>query len=174
MRRRGATLIEVMVVGTVFFGLLLTIWLIYESTVKVERSISLKSDVDRTLMTAVRHVDSALKSSRLLQPSDFTSPAPVTSIELRPLLLDAAGEPLVTAEGLPEWGDPFTIVFENHELVRVGTQRRSFGNFGTLGSVTFTRTSKTMLEMAVIVEKEGFRDEKSTRAMTFPFRLFNQ
>ncbi len=173
-RQRGVTLIEVMVVGACFLGLLLAIWLIYESTLRAERLITLKSDLDRTLMTSVRQVDAALKSSRLLQPADTTAPVPVESIELEPLLLDANDEPVVTAEGLPELGEPFTLAFEGHELVRNGEHRRVLGNFGESGSVKFLRRSKTMLEMAVVIEKVDQRGQKTTREMTFPFRLFNQ
>ncbi len=171
---RGATLIEVMVVGSIFFALLLAIWLIYESTVRVERLITLKSDIDRTLMTAVRHVDATLRSSRLVEPADWTDPRPVESIKLEPLSLDENGEPRVTAQGLPEWGEPFSLSFENRELVRIAEQRRSLGNLGEGGSARFIRRSKTRLEMAVVVEKVSPRGEKGSREMTFPFRLFNQ
>lgn len=174
MKARGATLLEVLVVSTVFMVLLLAIWLIYDATVRAERFITLNTDIDRTLMTAVRHVDADLKSSRLVEPSDWASPVPVESLQLQPLNLDASGEPVVTAEGLPDLGDPFTIAFERPELVRNATHRRSLGDFGENGSVKFLRKSKTMLEMAVVIEKEDQKGEKSSRTLTFPFRLFNQ
>lgn len=174
MSRRGATLIEVLVVCSMFLVLMLAIWLFYDSTVRVERSITLHSDLDRTLMAAVRHVDSSLRSSKLLAPNDWNAPAPVQTIQLRSLKLDANGEALITPMGLPIWDEPFTIAFENQELVRIGQSRRSLGDFGENGKVEFLRKSRRMLEMTVVIEKVNRRGEKTTRQLTFPFRLFNQ
>ena len=173
-RLRGATLIEVLVVTTVFSMLLVAIWGIYHSAVRAERLISLKTDIDRVIMAATRHLDSALKSSQLTQPNDWTDPQYVTELELTPLKLGPDGEPLVTAVGLPEWGDPFTISFENQELVRQTSERRVLANFGDEGSVRFIRRSKGMLEMEVQLTKEGMHGVTSTRRTTFQFRLFNQ
>ena len=94
-RLRGATLIEVLVVTTVFSMLLVAIWGIYHSAVRAERLISLKTDIDRVIMTATRHLDSALKSSQLTQPNDWTDPQYVTELELTPLKLGPDGEPQI-------------------------------------------------------------------------------
>lgn len=173
-RLRGATLAEVLVVSTVFSVLLLAIWMIYHSSVKAERLISLKADIDREIMAATRHLDASLKSSRLMAPNDWIEPEYVTSLELTPLMLGPDGEPSVTAEGLPEWGEPFTISFENGELVRITSERRVLARFGDEGTARFIRRSRGMLEMEVQLTKEGTHGARSSRQTTFQFRLFNQ
>lgn len=174
MRARGATLIEVLVVGSLFLALVAAIWMIYHSTVRAQRLITLHSDVDRAVMAGVRHVDASLRSAELVEPHDWTAPEPVESIELRPLKLDEDGDPVVSAEGVPEWGEPFTIVFENGELVRVTDERRVLARLGEDGSVRFIRSSWRMLEMEVKLTREDDRGQKASREMTFQFRLFNQ
>ena len=170
---------EVMVVGTMFFVLMTAIMLVYNSTVRVERQIALKSDIDRTLMAAVRHIDSSLKSSRLvkpLRPDAWTTPEAVESIELEPLKLAADGNPAVTADGFPEWGTPFTISFDKSkgELVRFTPEPRVLANLGKEGSLSFLRPTKGMLRMDVKIAKEGIQGYKSSRETSFQFRLFNQ
>ena len=172
---KGATLPEVLVVSTVFFVMLAAIMAIYFSTSKAQRLISVKSDIDRELMAAVRHVDASVKSSQLLTPDDYDDdPQFVETIQLKPLKLDDDGRPSTTAEGLPEWGEPYTISFDQGQLVRVNPQRRVLAKLGGQGFVRFIRPSKEMLEMAIKVEKEGAQDYKSSRETTFQFRLFNQ
>jgi hypothetical protein len=172
---RGATLAEVMVVATVFFVMLAAVMMIYFSTARAQRLISVKSDIDRELMAAVRHVDAAMKSARLVLPDDFDdNPQYVETIELIPLKMEADGTPMVTAEGLPEWGDSYTISFEQGELVRENPTRRVYAKLGDNGFVRFIRPTKQMLEMDVKVEKLGTQGYKSSRETTFQFRLFNQ
>lgn len=172
---KGATLIEVMVVGSIFFVMLAAIIAIYLSTIRAEKVIGVKSEVDRTVMAAVRHVDAAVKSAQLLQPDDYADdPQYTQSIELRSLKKQPDGMPMVTAEGLPEWEEPFTIAFENEQLVRLNPEMRVFATLGPNGYVRFRRPTKEMLEMEVKVEKEGEREYKSSRQATFQFRLFNQ
>ena len=170
---------EVMVVGTVFLLLLTAVLLIYTTTVRVERQVGVKSDIDRVLMAAVRHIDASLKTSRLvspLRPDAWTTPAPVQALELRPLKMGNDGTPAVTAEGFPEWGDPFTISFEPQgDLVRVvGGDRRVLAPLGSDGTVTFLRPNKGMLEMDVKIVKKGVQGYQSSRETSFQFRLFNQ
>ncbi len=175
LHRKGATLIEVMVVGSIFFVMLAAIVAIYLSTIRAERVIGVKSEVDRTVMAAVRHVDAAVKSAQLLQPDDYADdPQYTETIELRSLKTQADGTPMVTAEGLPEWEDPFTITFENEQLVRLNPEKRVFATLGANGYIRFIRPTKEMLEMEVKVEKEGVQEYKSSRQAIFQFRLFNQ
>ena len=172
---RGATLIEVMVVGSIFFVMLTAIVAIYMSTVRAERVISVKSEVDRTVVAAVRHVDAAVKSAQLIKPDDYADDPQFTdSIELRALKSLPDGTPSVTAEGLPEWEAPYTIAFESGQLVRINPERRVFATLGGEGFVRFRRPTKEMLEMEVRVEKEGEREYKTARQAIFQFRLFNQ
>jgi hypothetical protein len=176
---RGATLMEIMVVSTIFFIIMAAILMIYLTSVRLERQVSLKSDVDRTLMAAVRHIDAYLKSSRLVvpvRPDEWTDPVPVTTLELRPLKLEPDGTPVVTAEGLPEWDPPFTITFEAGvgDLVHIDTDRRILARLGDEGDVTFLRPSKGMLEMNLKMVKTGAQEYQVARDTTFQFRLFNQ
>lgn len=175
-RARGATLLELIVVGGMFLGLLTTLWLIYDSAWRVERDLGLKVDVDREVFAAVRHVDALVKTCKLVKPAEWsTTAAPLDTIELRPLLLDENREPVLNAKGFPDWGTPFTVSFENQELVQVtDQQRRRLARLGATGLAQFRRPSQGMLEMDVKVEKVGFRDEKSEKELTFQFRLFNQ
>ena len=177
MRRfqKGATLIEVVVVSSIFAVMMTAIVAIYMSTVRAERVISVKSDIDRTMMAAARHVEASLESAKLLKPDDHDdNPQYTETIEIQPLKTEADGTPIISAEGLPEWDPPFTIVFDQGELVRVNPERRVFAKFGGEGYVRFLRPSVGMLEMDVMVEKEGVQEYKSSRKSTFQFRLFNQ
>lgn len=176
----GATLIEVMVVSTIFFVVLAAIVSVYLTTVRVDRQVDLKSDIDRTLLAAVRHVDSSLKSSRLVspvRPDAWTPAVAVTELELQPLKLNADGSPAVTAEGFPEWEPAFTISYKtaSGELVRtISGNDRVLAKLGPEGSLTFIRPIKGMLEMHVKIKKKGVQGYETSRESTFQFRLFNQ
>lgn len=170
---------EVMVVSTIFFAVMAALLMIYLTSVRLERQVSLKSDVDRTLMAAVRHLDGYLKSARLvspIRPDEWTDPVPVTTLELRPFKLQPDGTPAVTADGLPEWDPPFTITFEDAtgELVHIDTDRRVLARLGDEGDVSFLRPSKGMLEMHLKMVKKGVQGYEVARETTFQFRLFNQ
>jgi len=169
-------MVELIVVGSMFLGMLTVLWLIYDSTWRVERNLGLKVDVDREVYAAVRHVDALVKTCRLEKPKEWSTTAPpVDTIELKPLLVGDDGQPQLNAKGFPEWGTPFTVTFENGELVRiVDTDRRRLARLGATGLAQFRRPSQGMLEMEVRIEKVGFRDEKTSKALTFQFRLFNQ
>ncbi|MFA5506349.1 MAG: type II secretion system protein [Vulcanimicrobiota bacterium] len=174
-RCKGATLIEVLVVASVFSVMLAAIVGIYLSTVRAERIIAVSSDIDRTLLAAVRHVDSSLRSSQLIKPDDYREdPQYTTLLELRALKLQPDGTPVVTAEGLPEWDVPFTISFDQGDLVRMNPNTRVLATLGPKGDVRFIRPSREMLEMEISMEKEGVQEHKSSRKATFEFRLFNQ
>lgn len=171
--RRGATVIELLVVSSIFLVMLATLWMIYNSTLKVERSVSLKVDLDREVFAAVRNLDAALKTSRLTQPSDWYDPQLVASIELTPLSLDSSGQPLINAQGIPQFGTPFTIVFQNGVLLRPDTKRR-LARLGANGDVKFIRSSLGMLEMRLKIEKTGYRGQTTSRQLAFQFCLYNQ
>lgn len=173
LERRGATLIELVVVGSIFLAVLTALTMIYNATLAVQRSVSLKVDVDREVFAAVRHLEAALRTSRLVQPADWYAPQTVDSIELRPLSLGSDGLPLFTPQGIPLFGNAFTIRFENGELVRTDINRR-FARLGTNGRAEFVRASQGVLEMHLQVEKTGFREETTRRDLTFQFCLFNQ
>lgn len=171
-------MIELIVVGSMFLGMLTALWAIYSSTMRVEHNLSLKVDLDREVYAAARHMDALLKTSRLIQPAAWKDPEPVDTIELQPLLLGADGQPVLNAKGFPNWGPTFTVSFlegeKGMELVRVSDKTRRLAQLGQAGSGTFTRTSQGMLEMQIKLEKIGFREEKQARELKFQFRLFNQ
>lgn len=197
-RSRGATLIEVLVVSTIFSALLTVILMIYFSTMRAQRLFDVKSDIDRTVLAAVRHLDASLKSSRLISPDDWDAPKETTFIELKALKRDATGEAVITPGGFPQWEDPYLIAFDQGELVRLkaagftedadpatfffspgppgssAPERRVFAKLGKQGEVTFLRPSLQMLTMNITVEREGERDYKSSRHSSYEFRLFNQ
>lgn len=172
-KRRGATLIELLVVGSIFMAVLTALYLIHDATMTVQRSVSLKVEADREVFAAVRHVDATLRGSRLVQPSDWYNPQLADSIQLQPLSVTAGGVPVFSAFGVPQFDSPFTIQFQNGELVRLDTNRR-FANLGPNGSVHFLRRTQGMLEMRLKVEKSGFREQTTSRELTFQFCLFNQ
>jgi len=173
-RRLGSTLLELVVVGALFLSMVAALWMIHDATVKVERSVSLKVDLDREIFAAVRHLDVCLRECRLVQPNDwYSNPQPVTSLQLEPLSVNAGGQPVLTPQGIPTFGAPYTIVFQNEELVRPDTRRR-FARLGRNGRVSFLRSSQGMLEMNLEVEKTGFREQTTSRKLTFKFSLFNQ
>lgn len=183
MRRRrplqGATLMEVMVVSTVFFMTVAAITMIYQASVRVERQVGLKSDIDRTLLAAVRHVDAALRSSRLVKPTrpdEWTTPQPTTVLELKPLKVADDGVPVVTADGRPVWGEPLLINFTQGDLIRQTSdgQLRVLAALGDQGELSFLRPSKGRLRMDVKISKEGVQGYKTFRETSFQFRLFNQ
>lgn len=171
--RRGATLIELLVVSSMFLSIIAALWMIYNSTLKVERSVSLKVDLDREIFAAVRNLDAALKTSRLTQPADWYDPQLVESIELTPLSLDNSGQPLVNAQGVPQFGAPFTIEFKNGVLSRPDTKRR-YARMGSNGDIKFIRSSLGMLEMRLKIEKTGYRGQTTSRQLAFQFCLYNQ
>jgi hypothetical protein len=148
----GATLMEVMVVSTIFFLIMGAIVMIYLTSVRLER-----------LVVPVR-------------PDQWTQPVPVTTLELRPFRLQSDGTPVVTADGVPEWDPPFTITFEaaTGDLVKVDSDRRVLARLGNEGRVSFLRPSKGMLEMNLKMIKHGAQEHQVTRDTTFQFRLFNQ
>lgn len=173
----AATLIEVLVVCGMFFAVSAAILAIYFSMARLEKQIGLHTDLDRVIITSVRHLDSLLRTSRLLKPvrSDaWTAPTEVSSLTLEPLKLGSEGVPSVTAEGFPEWDAPIEISFENGELVRQGAGRRILAKFGPQDQVTFLRSSKNLLEMRIVAGKLGERGHEVSRNTTFRFRLFNQ
>ena len=173
-RKRGSTLIELVVVGSIFLAVLAALWMIYDATMAVERKVSLKVDLDREIFAAVRHLDAALRTSRLVQPADwFSNPQPVDSISLLPLSVGNDGQPLLTPLGIPRFGNAFTILFQNGELLRPDMKRR-FAKLGANSHLEFLRSSQGMLQMSLKVEKTGFREQTTSRDLTFQFCLFNQ
>ena len=171
---RGATLLELMVVGSIFLCVLTALWMIYDATIAVERKVSLKVDLDREIFAAVRHIDAALRTSRLVQPADwFNNPQPVDSISLMPLSVGNDGQPVINTLGVPQFGTPFSIIFHNGELGRPDIKRR-FAKLGPDSQISFLRSSQGMLQMSLKVEKKGFRDQTTSRDLTFQFCLFNQ
>ncbi len=171
----GATLLEVVVVGSVFFVVMTALIAIFQATVKVQRHIELRSDLDRTFLVAARHLDASLRSSRLVAPT-WSEPERSSRLELEPLVLGPEGEPVVTAEGWPELGPPFTIEFqaESGELVRIDTARRVLARLGDEGEVTFLRPNKGLLEMRLHLEMVGAQGTRTSRTTDLQFRLFNQ
>lgn len=173
-RKRGSTLLELVVVGSLFLAMLAALWMIHDATVTVERSLSLKVDLDREIFAAVRHLDACLRECRLVRPADwYGNPQPVSSLELQPLRVAADGQPVLNAQGVPQFGTAYTIVFEHEELVRSDTKRR-LARLGRHGQASFLRTSQGMLEMKLQLEKTGFREKTTSRQLTFKFSLFNQ
>jgi hypothetical protein len=171
--RRGSTLFELLVVGTMFLSMLTALWMIYDSTITVERNITLKVDVDREIFAAARNLDAALKTSRLTRPADWYDPQLVESVELTPLSLDTSGQPVINPQGIPQFGAPFTIAFQNGELVRPDTKRR-LARLGSNGQVKFIRSGLGMLEMRLRIEKTGYRGQTTSRQLAFQFCLYNQ
>ncbi len=178
MRRNlGTTLIEILVVFGIFFILSAAILMIYTSMIRIEKQVSLKTDLDRAIIAAVRHIDASLKSSRLIEPTRpdaWTEPLEVNRLRLEPLKLQPNGQPAVTAEGFPEWGTPFAIFFEKGELLRENPQRRVLAHLGPQGGVGFLRPNKNLLKMRIHAKNLGERGYETSRDTTFQFRLFNQ
>lgn len=172
-KRRGATLIEMVVVGSIFFAVFAALYQILDATMAVQRSVSLKVDVDREVFAAVRHIDATLRATRLVRPADWYNPQPADSIEVEPLALGADGSPLFSAVGVPLFEGPFTIRFQNGELMRLDTSRR-YARLGNNGGGQFVRRTQGMLEMRLNVEKSGDRGQSTAREVTFQFCLFNQ
>jgi hypothetical protein len=172
-KRRGATLIELLVVGSIFMAVLTALYFIHDATMAVERSVSLKVDVDREVFAAVRHVDATLRGARLVLPADWYNPQLVHHVEVEPLSVSPNGLPVFSALGIAQFDAPFTIRFQDGELVRLDTSRR-FANLGTNGKVEFLRRSQGVLEMRLKVQKTGYRERTTARELTFQFCLFNQ
>lgn len=176
-RRLGATLLEVLVVCGIFFAVTAALMMIYFSMIRIEKQVGLKTDLDREIIAAVRHVDSSLKSSRILEPirpDAWTTPVEVSRLKLEPLKLGADGSPVVTSEGFPEWGDPYEIFYENGELVRQTSSRRVLAKLRAEDEVAFLRLNKNLLKMRISAKKLGERGYETSRDTTFQFRLFNQ
>ena len=174
MRRvGGSTLIELIVVGSIFLAVLAALWGIYEATMVVERNVNLKVDLDREVIAAARNLDALLKTSRLEQPADWFNAKPVDSIELLPLSVGDNGLPLLTSQGMPQFGTPFKILCQNGVLQRPDTKRR-LARLGDSGKVQFLRSSQGMLDMNLQIEKTGYRGKTTSRQLTFQFCLYNQ
>lgn len=174
---RGATLAEVLVVISIFFAVSGAILMIYFSMIRIEKQVSLKTDLDRVIITAVRHLDALLKSARLLEPvrpDAWTTPLEVSALKLQPLKLSSDGTPAVTDEGFPEWGESFVILYENSELIRQSSSRRVLAKLNAEDELTFLRPNKNLLKMRIFARKLGERGYEITRDTTFQFRLFNQ
>lgn len=174
MKRRGATLLELVVVGSLFLAMAAALWMIHDATVTVERRVSLKVDVDREVFAAVRHIDACLRECRLVKPADwYSNPQPVDSLELQPLRVDASGQPVLNSQGVPQFGAPYTIAFQNQQLIRPDT-KKVMARLGRGGQARFLRVSQGMLQMNLEIEKIGFRNQTTSRQLTFKFSLFNQ
>lgn len=173
--KAGATLLEVMVVGTVFFVLMAALLAIFQTSIKVQRHIELRSDLDRVFLVAARHLDASLRSSRLLAPT-WSEPEWVSRVELEPLVLGPDGAPVVTAEGWPELGPPIVIEFqtETGDLVRTDDTRRVLARLGEEGEVSFYRPNKGLLQMRLHLEMVGAQQTRTSRTTDLQFRLFNQ
>lgn len=171
---RGATLIEVIIVGGIFSAILSAVILIYFSTLRVERLVSVHSEIDRTMMIAVRHLDSSLKISRLEEPEQQDDPVHVDTLVLLPLKFADNGLPSVSAFGFPEWEDPVRIAYEPPELVYQDDERRVLARLGDGGHARFIRRIPGMLELDLKVEKADTDGRISSREGVFEFRLFNQ
>lgn len=173
----GATLIEVLVVCGIFFVLSGAILVIYTSMIRIEKQVSLKTDLDRIIITAVRHIDTSLRSARLLEPQRpdaWTEPVEVSRLKLAPLKVHPDGTPVITTEGFPDWEVPFIITFERGELVRENTDRRVLARVGPDGNISFLRPNKNLLKMRISAKSLGQRGYETSRDTTFQFRLFNQ
>lgn len=174
---RGATIAEVLVVISIFFAVTGAIMMIYFSMLRIEKQVSLKVDLDRAIMTTVRHLDAMLKSARLLEPlrpDAWTTPVEVSALRLQPLKVLNDGAPAVTAEGFPEWGEPFTITYDSGELVRQSSSRRVLAKLNAEDELTFLRPNKNLLKMRIFAKDLGERGYEVTRDTTFQFRLYNQ
>ncbi len=173
----GATLLEVLVVCGMFLGVTAALLTIYFSMIRIEKQVGMKTELDRAIIAAVRHLDSSLKSSRVLEPlrpDAWTTPEEVTRLKLESLKLGADGAPVVTSEGFPEWDPPFEILYENGELVRQTSARRVLAKLRPEDEVTFLRPNKNLLKMRIFAKKLGERGYETSRDTTFQFRLFNQ
>lgn len=188
---RGATLVEVLVVGSVFLLLLAAVLMIYTITARMESQVSLKSDLDRSIMAAARHVDALVKSSKLVSPErpdpmTNAEPVPQASLTLQPLKLDEGGAPVITSDGFPEWGDSYDVIYDQdsgdliYKQQTAGSQaygsspKRVLTSLGKGSALSFVRPSKGRLEMNLEVKKTGAQDYEVERKITFKFRLFNQ
>lgn len=189
---RGATLVEVLVVGSVFLLLLAAVLMIYTITARMESQVSLKSDLDRSIMAAARHIDALVKSSKLLSPerpdpmANITVPVSQASLTLQPLKLEQGGAPVITSDGFPEWGDSYDVIYDQdsgdliYKQQPAGSQaygsspKRVLASLGKGSALSFVRPSKGRLEMNLEVKKTGAQDYEIERKITFRFRLFNQ
>ena len=177
MNSRGTTLIELLVVCGMFLVVSAVLITIYSSMIRIDKHVSLKTDLDRVLLAAVRHLDSDLKSSRVLEPlrpDAWTTPVEVTRLKLQPLEVSPDGTPEVSAEGFPVWGPSYDIVYENGELSRRNPAVRILAKLETDDTLTFLRTEKNLLQMRIAARKSGERGAETSRDTTFAFRLFNQ
>lgn len=174
---RGATLLELLVVCGIFFAVMAALLMIYFSFLRIEKQVGLKTDLDRTVISAVRHLNSSLTSSRLLEPKRpdaWTTPVEVTRLKLEPLKRASDGAPLVGPQGAPEWGEPFEIFYVDGELIRQNPERRVLAKLGSGDRMSFLRPNKGLLEMRISAKKLGERGYETSRDTTFTFRLFNQ
>lgn len=181
LARLGATLIEVSVVATVFFVILAAVWSVYMTSVRLQKQVVLKSDIDRILLAGVRHVDAALAQSRVMKPirvDQWNEPEPSKELELKPFRVNPDGSAVITAEGYPEWGTPYLITFDEPtgELYRHGgtVTRRALARLGAESDVTFLRPGKAQLRMSVEIQVEGEQGYRTQRQVSYQFRLFNQ
>ncbi|MEW6278421.1 MAG: type II secretion system protein [Candidatus Eremiobacterota bacterium] len=159
---RGLTLLEVLIAGAVFSAMMLAVLAVYKTALGARAREEEGSATYRAAMLAIEHVQSLLRGSQVVEPSDPAAP-PATRAVYRPSLREN-GRVKVDSGGVPVWGDPVTLRMDAAgNLVREEPSGiRILAPLGPSGSVAFRLLDPRMLEVRVVAA----RTNPSTLAVT--------
>ena len=180
MKRRGLTLIEVLLTMSLFSMVLLAIYFIYTQTMVVQRKTGAQNQAYRAVMLAMKHVEMQLRGSQLILPSTWSpSLTPLTTVTyLYPTVQN--GQIVVDVTGTPNWAG--RAHFELDGIGRFSkvdetnaADSRVLSNLGPNGRVSFWRSERDLLRLRVYAEiADDFGRTTSNYEFETLLRLSNQ
>ncbi|MEW6284496.1 MAG: hypothetical protein AB1758_38130 [Candidatus Eremiobacterota bacterium] len=159
---RGLTLLEVLIAGAVFSAMMLAVLAIYKTALEARVKEDAGTATYRAAMLGMEHVQSQLRGSQLVEPSDPAAPPSMQAVYR--CSQKENGRVKVDAAGLPVWGETATIRMDaSGNLVREDTSGiRVLAHLGPGGSVSFHLLDPRLLEVRILAA----RTNPSTLAVT--------
>ncbi|MCA9797055.1 MAG: prepilin-type N-terminal cleavage/methylation domain-containing protein [Candidatus Eremiobacteraeota bacterium] len=167
-RRRGHTLVEVMVVSVIMLTLSLTIGFIYRSMNAANRKSEDLSDIHRTVMVGAARLRLELRGAKIEQPE----PGERSNwLSFRHPTLTEDGLLELEYDGKVHWSTPTELRLEDGQLMvyEPGQPPRPLASLGPGSEVTFERKDERVLLVTLMVLKGNSRSQ-----LPLTFYLSNQ
>jgi prepilin-type N-terminal cleavage/methylation domain-containing protein len=145
-RRRGFTLIEVLVAFSIFSALGLIVALSIRAYASNQLKGNLGTDVDRALSVTAGRLETLLRGCRVVTPAVGDTSL---TLEFQAPEMDENGLLVVTASGAPVWQTPRQVALVDEKCVISGDDPVVVGNLGPKGALVFERREARILAVSL-------------------------
>lgn len=168
MNRRGSTLAEVLVAGSIMVLITGVLSLIYRQSITVQKSQQQKSDIFQVVLIASSKLRADLGGARIIKPSPGQQ---LGYLEYKlPLRDPDTGRVQIDAQGEVVWEDPSRLELDAEgKLILSGPNPRTLAELGEDADLLSYRVDNRVMLVTLTVVDNGI-----VRAMPLTFYLSNQ